>query len=121
MAKPEQIILSWTSDPLTSQTITWLGADDSLGQLQFQAKSSFNGSFDSAQQVEAEANKFDSRYYRYSINIRHLTPDTDYIYRLGKEGCWTEPYFFSTADDTDKFSFMYMGDVQSGYLEWGGC
>jgi hypothetical protein len=119
VAKPEQIILSWTSDPLTSQTITWLGADDSLGQLQYQTKSSFNGSFDSAQQVEAEANKFDSRYYRYSINIRHLTPDTDYIYRLGKEGCWTEPYSFSTADDTDRFSFLYMGDVQSGYLGWG--
>ena len=48
-----------------------------------------------------------------------MNPDTKYIYRVGREGAWSEALSFTTAADTEKFEFLYMGDVQSGYAQWG--
>ncbi|MEN6325443.1 MAG: S-layer homology domain-containing protein [Syntrophomonas sp.] len=117
-AKPEQIILTWIGDSSTSQTITWLMQNNSPAQVQYLKEDEFNGIFDTAQTIEANSAEFDSTHYRYTANITGLTPDTTYIYRVGSEGAWSEPLSFSTAAGMDKFSFLYMGDVQSGYTEW---
>lgn len=79
----------------------------------------FNGDFGFAQQIEVTGGKFDSVYYRYTANITGLLPDTAYVYRVGREGAWSQPLSFTTAADTETFSFLYMGDVQAGYAEWG--
>lgn len=118
-AKPEQIILTWTADPATSQTITWLTPDNATARVQYVTASEYDGDFDAAQQIDAGGAAFDSARYRYTVNISGLAPDTRYVYRVGREGAWSEPLSFTTAADTQAFSFLYMGDVQDGYAQWG--
>ena len=119
---PEQIILTWTADPTTTQTVNWLMPNNSLAWVQYLKAEEFGGNFDSAQQLKAKGAVFttDSSVYRYTANLTGLTPDTKYIYRVGREGAWSEPAAFTTAaTETESFSFLYMGDVQSGYTAWG--
>lgn len=119
LTKPEQIILTWTSDPATSQTITWLMSNDSPAKVQYIKANEFSGSFDSAQSVGAIGSVFDSVYYRYTVNLTGLNPDTKYVYRVGSDEVFSDTLSFTTAADTDSFTFLYMGDVQAGYAEWG--
>lgn len=116
---PNQIILTWTDDPATTQTITWLMATDVPGRVEYLEAYSFDGGFDQAMQIEAPSSILGSLYYRNTVSISGLTPDTEYVYRVGDEGAWSEPYSFTTGADTDTYSFLYMGDVQEGYPEWG--
>ncbi|MDD4237284.1 MAG: metallophosphoesterase family protein [Desulfotomaculaceae bacterium] len=118
-AKPEQIILTWTLDPVTSQTITWLTPDNAPARVQYLRVDEFAGSFNAAQEVDAGCSAFDSVNYRFTVNITGLLPDTEYVYRVGSEEAWSNPLFFTTAAGTQEFSFLYMGDVQSGYAGWG--
>lgn len=115
---PEQIILNWTGDPGSTQTVTWLCSDTTASQLQYMPAAGFNGDFSTASIVEAQGLPFDSNNCRYQANIKGLTADTPYVYRVGREGAWSEPRSFSTAKDTDTFTFLYLGDVQEGYSEW---
>lgn len=69
--------------------------------------------------MNAASSAFDSAKYRFSVNITGLSPNTKYVYRVGREGAWSEPLSFTTAAATQEFSFLYMGDVQSGYAQWG--
>lgn len=117
--RPEQIILTWTSDPATSQTITWLMADNLLRQVQYMKENEFNGNFDLAQQINVNGTIFTNSNYRYTANLSGLTPNTKYIYRVGSEGIWSGNLSFTTAADTEKITFLYLGDVQAGYTEWG--
>ncbi len=115
---PEQIILSWTDDPGTTQTITWLMSDKLAARLQYMPAADFGGDFTSASVVEVQGRAFGSSNYRYQADISGLTPDTSYVYRVGSEEAWSDTCSFTTAADTDDFSFLYIGDVQEGYTEW---
>ncbi len=117
--QPEGIILTWTGDPAGSQTITWLMPDDEPACVQYLSSDGFTGSFAGAQEISAGCSKFDSTNYRFTATITGLNPGTKYIYRVGREGSWSEALSFTTAADTEKFEFLYMGDVQSGYTQWG--
>lgn len=117
--KPEQIILTWTADPTTSQTITWLMPDILPAQVQYAMADGFNGNFNSASIIQVQGTAFDNTYYRYQADISGLASDTTYFYRVGSEGNWSDTLSFTTAADTENFSFLYMGDIQSGYVEWG--
>ncbi|MGS0746303.1 fibronectin type III domain-containing protein [Syntrophomonas erecta subsp. sporosyntropha] len=118
-SQPEKIILTWTKDPAISQTITWLMTNDEPAQVQYIMADEFNGNFDSAQEVDVNGTTFGSVYYHYTVNLNGLAPDTKYIYRVGNEGVWSDTLSFTTAADTDNFSFLYLGDVQDGYTQWG--
>ena len=61
---------------------------------------------------------FGSSNYRYQAHITGLTADTSYVYRVGSAEAWSETLSFTTAADSDTFSFLYLGDVQEGYEEW---
>jgi uncharacterized protein YjdB len=117
---PEQIILTWSLDPATSQTITWLTPDCYANKLQLIDAAGFEGDFTASIQVEATGGQFAaSSNYRYSVTLSNLNPDTQYIYRVGRDEAWSEALSFTTAADTADFSFLYLGDVQEGYVEWG--
>ncbi|MGI6631381.1 MAG: fibronectin type III domain-containing protein [Bacillota bacterium] len=118
-AKPERIILTWTMDPTTSQTITWLMPDAGTGWVEYLSAEEYTGNFDGAQKAEADCENFDSVNYRYTVNLTGLIPGEEYVYRVGRNGAWSEPLTFTTASDQEKFTFLYMGDVQSGYDVWG--
>ncbi len=115
----EHIILSWTEDPMTTQTITWRTGDINQDRVQYQPAAGFSGSFDGAREVIAVSSSSNNGQFYYETTIWGLSPGTGYVYRIGKEGSWIEPATFSTAVAGDKFSFLYMGDVQDGYESWG--
>lgn len=128
---PGQIILSWTDDPTTSQTVVW---NDNSGQsevVQYVAAGSYTdeSSFDSADQAAAAdktvGNGENARIY-YEATISGLTPGTPYYYRVGSESKWSDVSTFTTAPSTAaSFSFLFMGDVQynttaaAEYPVWG--
>ena len=120
---PEQIILTWTGDPGTTQTITWLLPQCSPAGVQYLRAEDYDQgeNFDNAHQLTIEGIAFDidNTFYSYTANLTGLDPDTKYVYRVGNEGAWSKPTTFSTAAETENFSFLYMGDIQSGYEAWG--
>ena len=73
-AKPERIILTWTMDPTTSQTITWLMPDAGTGWVEYLSAEEYTGNFDGAQKAEADCENFDSVNYRYTVNLTALIP-----------------------------------------------
>lgn len=117
---PDQITLSWTSDPKTTQTIAWrTGGDTGQDQVQYLPAAGFSGGFAGAQAATAAGSGLYSGHSHFEVTLQSLAPGSSYVYRVGREGAWSGPYTFTTAAVTDKFSFLYMGDVQQGYGYWG--
>ena len=118
--QPEQIILTWTADPATSQTITWLMQGDGPARVQYAVEEDFDDDFDAAWQSAAVGAPFAGDAYRFTVTITGLSPDTQYVYRVGRDGAWSEPLSFSTSPaGPENLTFLYLGDVQSGYAQWG--
>ncbi|MDD4802481.1 MAG: metallophosphoesterase family protein [Syntrophomonas sp.] len=118
---PDQIMLSWTADPLTTQTIAWRAVTDAGQQrVQYLSAASFSGSFTGATEGIVAKTELYAGYCHFETTLSGLSANSRYIYRVGCEGAWSEPASFSTATSGDKFSFVYMGDIQEGYEIWGG-
>ncbi|MCL4694253.1 MAG: fibronectin type III domain-containing protein [Candidatus Hydrogenedentes bacterium] len=128
---PDHIVLTWSDDPKTTQTIQWRTSTDvDEGFVQYQKKSSFH-QFDpeDPERVRAETKPLenptlvnDPVIHRHTATITGLEPDTTYVYTVGdgSEDGWTELAEFTTAPDGIKpFSFIYMGDAQNGLDRWG--
>ncbi len=106
-------VLTWTDDPTTSQTITWLLPNTvSRAKIQYMIAEDFRGNFDEAQYKEINGEKFGQDYNCFSAQLSQLSPNTEYVYRIENKGSWGEPCYFRTAAQTDKFSFIYLGDTQ---------
>jgi 3',5'-cyclic AMP phosphodiesterase CpdA len=117
---PDEIILSWTVNPETTQTIAWRTSDDIIGdQAQYMPAAVAKADFTGAQEVSAVRSDLYPGYFHYEVTLQGLTPGAGYVYRVGREGAWSAPASFTTSSAADKFSFIYMGDVQQGYGEWG--
>ena len=130
-ASPDQIVLTWSDEPTTTQTIQWRTSTKvSSGKVAYVKKSDYNRfrpkqpRHADAETVELETLNIanDPVCNRHTITLRDLDPDTTYLYSVGGESeeAWTEFAEFTTAPDrTRPFSFIYMGDVQNGMDRWG--
>jgi len=119
-ATGEQIILTWSQDPGTSQTITWLSPDYYANKLQYIEEVGYEDGFPEANLIETAGSIFaDSAHYRFSVVLTDLDPDTRYFYRIGSEENWSEVKSFKTASGAEDFSFLYLGDIQEGHDAWG--
>jgi len=128
---PNQIILSWTDNPSTSQTIIWNNNSGQSEVVQYVAEASYTdeGSFSSANQAAATSKVvgYDEKAKTYyEATMIGLNPATKYYYRVGSDAGWSNVYSFTTAPSTaSNFSFMYMGDIQydttaaAEYPIWG--
>lgn len=117
---PDEIILSWTDDPDTTRTISWrTGSDTTQDEVEYLPAAGFNGSFTGAEEATAAENDLYPGSCHFEATIRGLSPGTGYVYRVGRDGAWSQPASFTTAVPSGDFSFLYMGDVQQGYGEWG--
>jgi len=77
---PSQIILTWSEDPATTQTITWLTPDDQANIVQYIEAAGYNGDFSAASQTAALTAPFGSSgYYRCTATLTGLQPDTLYM------------------------------------------
>ncbi len=106
-------VLTWTDDPMKSQAITWLLPNTvSRAKIQYMIAKDFKGNFNGVQYREIEGEKFGQDYNLFTVQLTQLTPDTEYVYRIENDEGWGEPCYFKTAAQTDKFSFIYLGDSQ---------
>ena len=125
-ANDQEIVLSWTGEPSSTQTVSWHGKKEYGGILQWtkgevltndpkeeEALFEENANEKKAEKTEVRENE----YFTYSAEITGLKADTKYSYRVGDGKNWSRPRTFSTAPKEEEnaekvFSFIYMGDIQ---------
>ena len=128
--KPDQVVLTWSEDPRTTQTIQWrTGPEVVEGRVAYVKKSEYRRfvpAKPSVMNAKTVAMKTpdvvnDPLVKRHTVILRNLEPGTTYLYSVGDglPGSWTELAEFTTAPETgEPFSFMYLGDVQNGMDRW---
>ena len=126
-ATPDQVVLTWSDDPQTTQTVQWrTNTEVADGAVQFHPEGA--GAAD-AKTVDATMHTLEDPYlandrvnHRYTAVMAGLSPGTDYLYRVGspEKDLWSDWVEFTTAPaETQPFSFVYMGDAQNGLDTWG--
>ncbi len=122
--QPDQIMLTWSDDPQTTQTIQWRTSTDVPdGVVVYAEKAS-----QQYQQVVAERIVLEDRLlrndryiHRFTAVLRDLKPGTKYVYRVGSHDTnnWSDDTEFITAPEKDKpFTFVYFGDTHRS-PHWG--
>ena len=126
---PDRIILNLTEDPSSSMAITWR-TDTTIinGYCELQPATDTRINPDSsksfkAQTISIEYSSEDESTVsanQHSYIYTDLKPDSNYIYRVGSEGYWSEWFQFQTASNKEsEFSFIYFGDPQTSLRsEW---
>lgn len=115
---PDRIILTWSDDPATTQSVTWR-TDTSVqrGVAQVVRAGDRPDFHQQAQTVEAQTTslKTDSGTVHYhSVTFRNLQPNTLYAYRVGDGTRWSEWFHFRTASTRPQpFTFLFLGDAQN--------
>jgi acid phosphatase type 7 len=130
-ARPDQVVLTWSDAPRTTQTIQWRTSTQvKHGYVQYQEKPGNNRSSPrrpvraTAATVKLETLPLlnDPVIHRHTVVLRRLAPGTTYTYSVGDGSAtgWTEPAEFTTAPASGQsFTFIYMGDAQVGLDKWG--
>ncbi len=121
----DQIVLTWSDDPRTTQAVQWrtsTGGDGNVDCIRYRRAGEAKW-----QVVKAVTTRIEDAYLEndkacahHTARLDGLDPGTNYVYEVGNGTKWMSESHFSTAPGTGtKFSFIYMGDVQVGYEEWG--
>ncbi|MEW4527786.1 metallophosphoesterase family protein [Maioricimonas sp. JC845] len=121
-ARPDRIVLSWTGNPATSQSVTWR-TDTSVTKAFGEIAVAGDGPkfVSKARTVDATSTDFKSdlgpaRYH--SVTFDNLKPSTKYAYRVGDGVNWSPWMHFTTASTEPKpFTFVYFGDAQNSLYE----
>lgn len=122
---PDQICLTWSKDPRTTQTIQWRTSTAvGDGSVEWRCKDSAEVKVAQALRsvVEDKMLKNDPLIHRFTAVLEGLSPASTYDYRVGSatSGQWSGWYTFTTAPDGPaNFSFIYQGDPQLGLEYWG--
>lgn len=117
---PDRIILTWSEDPTTTQSVTWRTDStviQSYGQILAESSSPKLEKPESSEFIATtsvlKGKEYESANY-HSVTFRGLHPDKVYTYRVGDGKNWSEWFQFRTAPATDRpFSFIYLGDAQN--------
>lgn len=125
-ADPDRVILTWSGDPATTQSVSWR-TDTTVTAAQAQVAIATDGPAlgRSAVTVRASTERLDASavpsagltVHYHSATFTGLLSDTLYAYRVGDGSRWTEWYQFRTASTQPRpFSFLYVGDAQNDIL-----
>ena len=115
-APPTRVILTPTETPETSQSFSWQAGDAShtSGQVQI-APAADPGAAVRTVDAYSAGLVGGSPLQHFSATVDALTPATEYRYRVGLEGSWSDWQEFTTADpNATDFQFVYYGDAQIG-------
>ncbi len=124
---PDRIILTWSDDPATTQSVTWrtdLTVDMAWAEI---AETEASPAFvDKAVKVTATTETLTTDLNAanfHSVTFTSLKPNTQYAYRVGNGTYFSEWFHFRTANDQSApFSFMYFGDAQNDLKSlWARC
>jgi 3',5'-cyclic AMP phosphodiesterase CpdA len=116
--QPDRIILTWSADPATSQSVNWR-TDTSVQHAVAEIAIAEDGPLfvKSTTRVDAESQAFESdlgpaRYH--SVTFSGLSPSTMYVYRVGDGHNWSEwSHFRTTGVKAEPLTFLYVGDAQN--------
>lgn len=114
---PDRIVLTWQTDPATSQAVTWRTATSISHAVAEIALATESGYRLEPRRVNATTEALttdlgDAHYH--SVNFTDLQPDTLYAYRVGDGVNWSEWFQFRTASrEARPFTFIYFGDSQT--------
>jgi len=121
---PDQLTLTWASDPAPTQSVQWRTAHVN-GEHFLRYRPADGGPWTT---VAAETARLEDPHLvneatclRHTAALSGLAPGTAYTCQAGNHDLWSPPATFTTADPaTERFSFVYMGDVQTGIEAWSG-
>lgn len=115
---PDQVLLTWSADPRSTQTVQWRSATSvPEGLLQYREKGASDWN-----DVEAERSVIedgflinDRRIHWFTATATDLEPATTYEYTVGApDGPRSEPATFTTAPDGDApFTFVVLSDTHN--------
>lgn len=117
---PDRIVLTLSGDPSSEIGVNWR-SDTSISAGYIEILEAPDGP-DLESDVRrvsvspARTDVKDVSAHSFSHSLKGLRPSTTYAYRVGSEDIWSEWFHFNTADadETDEFTFVYLGDVQEG-------
>ena len=111
---PDQVMLTWSSDPATSIDIQWR-TDTTVerGEVNYWEKGSATIMSVSAERYRMEdRDLMNDRYInRFTAQLKNLKPGTTYEYQIPPQTAWNEKYTFSTPAPDSSFSFVWTGDT----------
>jgi len=121
---PTRITLNLTDDPSTSMAVTWRTLEEvEHPQVSYAPASAWIEFAAEARSIDATSTRLNidsvQAVYHHSVDIRGLSPGTEYLYRVGCDSEWSEWNPFTTADiDNSPFEFVFFGDPQEGIKEF---
>ena len=125
--KPDQIMLTWSENPQTTQTIEWRTSTDVkdgavlYGEKFLESNQNFKEIKAVRQLAEDRLLQNDHYIHRYTAVLENLKPATTYVYRVGShaKNKWSQEGEFITAPDgSTPFTFIYFGDTHRS-PHWG--
>ncbi len=124
---PDRVILTWSGDPATTQSVSWRTDTTITVSLAEIAIADPGPDFvRNASRMEGTfevLNAWPTSAHYHSITFSDLLPNTLYAYRVGDGIRWSEWFQFKTASAEEApFSFVYFGDAQNGLKSlWSRC
>ena len=113
-SKPDQIMLTWSSDPATGMDIQWrtdttvaegiVKYREKGGKQEYSVKAS-------RYRMEDRALTNDRYINRFTAELRNLKPGATYEYQVVPQSGWSEDYTFTTQAPNNQFSFTWFGDT----------
>lgn len=130
--RPDQVVLTWSGDPKTTQAIQWRTSTAvRKGRVAWVKRSEYfrpRPATPREQRASDPVRLVDpylvnqTEVHRFSAVLTGLDPGTTYLYAVGdgSRAGWTEFAEFTTAPaGIVPFAFVYMGDAQNGLDRWG--
>ena len=116
--RPDRIVLTWASDPATTQAVTWRTSVEVLrGLAEITLADAGPNLEEKSRQLVAKTQPLTTDLnaaHFHSVNFKDLSPKTKYAYRVGDGVNWSEWFHFTTASaEPEPFSFIYFGDAQN--------
>ena len=119
-AAPDHVMLTWTTDPKSTQTIVWrVQSNQESDKIQWIKADEFKKSaWERSAQAVATKDSFQTKTGEVALQyatLKDLKPGTHYFYRLQTGDKWSDPFDFTTESATKKpFKCLIFGDSQSG-------
>jgi hypothetical protein len=115
--EPDQIMLTWTDDPKTTQTVQWrTNPSIEEGLVRYREKGA-----DAWNEAKAERSTLTDRLIlnapivnRFTATLRDLKPATTYDYTVGSDETRSESFTFTTAPaGASPFTFLVLSDTHN--------
>ncbi len=124
-ATPDHVVLTWGDDPTSTQSIQWrTSTATEKGVVRYRVQGTEPWAEKNAETLRLENHNTvnDPISHWHTARLSGLKPGTKYDYQVGTgaEDGWIKAAVFETAPDkTEPFSFIYLGDAQAGFDDWG--